>query len=119
MMISGAAAVVTGLLFGRTPAAVMVAATIWGISVIADSAQFSASVSELADRDRVGSALALQTALGFLLTAASIQILPVVVTRWGWGEAFVLLAVGPAAGALAMLRLRARPEALRMASGRR
>jgi MFS family permease len=119
MVISGAAAVATGWLFGGRPGVVIAAAAIWGISVIADSAQFSASISELSDPDRVGSALALQTGLGFLLTAVSIQILPIIVARWGWREAFALLAVGPAAGSVAMLRLRARPEALRMAGGRR
>jgi MFS family permease len=119
MAASGAAAVAAGVLFGRAPIAVIGVATIWGISVIADSAQFSAAVSELADPDRVGSALALQTALGFLLTAISIQVLPLVVARWGWREAVMLLAAGPVAGTAAMLRLRARPEALRLAGGRR
>ncbi|MGQ0568029.1 MAG: MFS transporter [Armatimonadota bacterium] len=118
MAISGASAVATGLLFGQVPLVVAVMATMWGISVIADSAQFSASVSELADRDRVGSALALQTALGFLLTAVSIQVLPLVAARAGWSVAFALLAVGPVLGAHAMLRLRRRPEAIRLAGGR-
>jgi hypothetical protein len=86
---------------------------------IADSAQFSASVSELAEKQRVGSALALQTALGFLLTAVSIQVLPFVVRGAGWRAAFVVLAVGPALGAVAMLRLRSRPEAARLPGGRR
>ncbi|MDR7419632.1 MAG: MFS transporter [Armatimonadota bacterium] len=119
MALSGAAAIASGLLLGHAPLAVIAVVTVWGISVIADSAQFSASVSELADPDRVGSALALQTALGFLLTAISIQVLPLVVTRWGWREAFVLLAAGPVAGTVAMLRLRAHPEAVRLAGGRR
>jgi MFS family permease len=119
MVLSGASAVVTGLLFGRSPTLVVAAATVWGISVIADSAQFSASVSELAEPERVGSALALQTALGFLLTAVSIQVLPLVLRAAGWQGAFALLAVGPALGAVAMLRLRGRPEAVRLAGGRR
>jgi MFS family permease len=119
MLISGASAVVTGLLFGAAPALVVGVAIVWGISVIADSAQFSASVSELAEPQRIGSALALQTGLGFLLTAVSIQLLPVIQGRLGWSAAFAILAAGPALGAVAMLRLRRRPEAVRLASGRR
>ena len=116
---SALSAVATGLLFGQQPGLVVVVAAIWGISVIADSAQFSAAVSELAEPQRVGSALALQTALGFLLTAVSIQLLPVVQSLAGWPAAFAVLAAGPALGVLAMLRLRARPEARQLAGGRR
>lgn len=116
---SALSAVATGLLFGQQPGLVVVMAAIWGISVIADSAQFSAAISELAESQRVGSALALQTALGFLLTAGSIQLLPVVQSRAGWSAAFAVLAAGPALGVLAMLRLRARPEARQLAGGRR
>ena len=119
MALSGACAIVTGLLFGASPALVTVLAVVWGITVIADSAQFSASVSELSEPERIGSALALQTALGFLLTAASIQLLPLTQSALGWSGAFAILAVGPALGVVAMLRLRARPEALRLANGRR
>jgi MFS family permease len=116
---SALSAVATGLLFGQQPGLVVVVAAIWGISVIADSAQFSAAVSELAESQRVGSALALQTALGFLVTAVSIQLLPVIQSLAGWPAAFSVLAAGPALGVLAMLRLRARPEARQLASGRR
>jgi len=119
MVASAVSAVVIGLLFGGQPLAVAVVATVWGVTVIADSAQFSAAISELADRDRVGSALALQTALGFLLTAVSIQIVPVIVGWIGWPAAFSVLAVGPALGTVAMMRLRGRPEAACIASGRR
>jgi hypothetical protein len=94
-------------------------ATAWGISVIADSAQFSAAISELAEPNRVGSALALQTAVGFLLTAISIQLVPVLVSGGHWSQAFGILAVGPALGAIAMVRLHGRPEAVRLAGGRR
>ncbi len=118
MMLSATCAVVTGLLYGRLPALVIAVATIWGISVIADSAQFSAAISELAPPDRVGSALALQTAIGFLLTVVTIQLLPLVQAGTNWQSALAMLAIGPALGAVAMLRLRARPEAIRLAGGR-
>ncbi len=119
MALSGASAIATGVLFGRAPALMLAAAIVWGITVIADSAQFSASVSELAEPDRVGSALALQTSLGFLLTAASIQLLPFVERQIGWSGAFAVLAAGPLFGVVSMLRLRAMPEAVRLAGGRR
>lgn len=118
MLTSGSSAIATGLLYGRGWL-VVAAALVWGISVVADSAQFSAAVSELAAPERIGSALALQAVLGFLLTAISIQLLPVLQGRIGWPGAFAVLAVGPFLGAAAMLRLRARPEALRLAGGRR
>ncbi|MGH2404480.1 MAG: MFS transporter, partial [bacterium] len=119
MAASGASAIVSGLLFGHSPLIVIAVATLWGISVIVDSAQFSASISELADRERVGSALALQTALGFLLTAVTIQVLPYIQSALSWSAAFTMLAIGPALGVVAMLRLRGRPEATRLAGGRR
>jgi MFS family permease len=119
MALSGAAAIATGLLFGRPPALVVAVAAAWGITIIADSAQFSASISELAEARRVGSALALQTSLGFLLTAVSIQTLPFALRAGGWALAFAVLSVGPAGGCVAMLRLRTRPEAVRLAGGRR
>lgn len=119
MTISASSAIVSGFLFGGPPAAVVAVATVWGISVIVDSAQFSASISELADRERVGSALALQTALGFLLTAVTIQVLPFIQSALSWSAAFSMLAIGPALGVVAMLRLRRRPEATRLAGGRR
>lgn len=118
MAASGSCAVAAGLLFGRAPALVTAVALLWGVSVITDSAQFSTATSELADPDRVGSALALQTALGFLLSAVSIQALPLIERHIGWPGAAASLAVGPACGAWAMLRLRGRPEAARLAGGR-
>jgi MFS family permease len=119
MAISGTSAVLAGLLFGQTPAVVLAATLVWGISVVADSAQFSAAVSELSEPDRLGSALALQAAIGFFLTAVSIQLLPLVQAVAGWSGAFMVLAFGPATGVIAMLRLRLLPEAFKLAAGRR
>jgi len=85
---------------------------------VADSAQFSAAVSELADESYVGSALTLQTAVGFLITIASIQLVPLVRDAAGWQWAFAPLVVGPLVGTGAMLWLRTLPEADRLAGGR-
>jgi sugar phosphate permease len=81
---------------------VLALALVWGISVVADSAQFSALVTEVAPPHAVGTALTLQTSFGFLLTAASIAVAVEVVDRFGWGPAFTLLALGPLLGIAAM-----------------
>jgi len=95
-----------------------VVAIVWGFAVVADSAQFSAAVSELCDSRYVGTALTVQTSLGFLLTAVTIRVIPPIEARFGPGVAFAALALGPVAGIVAMRRLRARPESSRMAAGR-
>ncbi len=119
MAISGAAALVMGFLLGAAPWLVIVVGLIWGIAVVADSAQFSASVIELSDPEIVGTMLTVQTSVGFLLTILTIHLVPPLVEAAGWGAAFAMLAIGPALGIVAMLRLRARPEAARLANGNR
>jgi MFS family permease len=119
MFISGGSALLIGLLFGAHPLLVTLIATIWGLSVIADSAQFSTCVSELCDPTHTGTALTLQTSMGFLLTLVSIRLLPTVQGVVGWQWAFAFLALGPAVGIWAMLRLRRSPAARRLAGGQR
>ena len=119
MAVSGSCAATIGLLYGGSPAALLCLCVIWGISIVADSAQFSASIAELADPARVGTMLTLQTALGFTLTLVTIHLLPHFVDAIGWRYAFVPLAIGPAVGVWAMARLRADPRSIRLAGGRR
>ncbi len=121
MALSGSSAIVIGFLFGAAPALVIAVAVLWGITVVADSAQFSTAVSELAPPGTAGSALALQTAAGFLLTAATIYAVSLLDPGdgSGWRLAFGLLALGPIVGIGAMLRLRKRPDARLMANGNR
>lgn len=118
MLVSGACCLASGLLFGTPLYLVAPFVLLWGFSIVADSAQFSASVTELAEPRYVGTALTLQTALGFLLTTVTIRLVPVWAARWGWRWAFMPLAIGPLLGTAAMLRLRRRPEAARLAGGR-
>lgn len=118
MAISGSCALVIGHLVGTRPAIVLAVGLIWGFWVVADSAQFSTIVTEVADQRYVGTALTLQLAIGFLLTGATIWVLPELVERVGWGWAFAALAPGPALGTAAMLRLLVSPEADRIAGGR-
>ncbi len=121
MGLSGSSAIVIGFLFGAAPALVIAVAVLWGITVVADSAQFSTAVSELAPPGTAGSALALQTAAGFLLTATTIYLVSLLDPgdAGGWRLAFALLTIGPIVGIAAMLRLRRLPEARLMASGNR
>ena len=116
MAISGTCCLVIGLLFGGNPFLLLLVATIWGATVVADSAQFSSCVTELGDPQYIGTALTIQMCIGFLLTTISIELIPKVDN---WRYAFMILAPGPFLGVLAMLRLRALPESIKIAHGRR
>lgn len=119
MALSGACATTIGLTFGGPPALTLALAVVWGITIIADSAQFSTAITELSPAAYVGTALTMQTCVGFALTNVSIWLLLPVVNVIGWRWAFATLAIGPVLGVVAMARLRAAPEAVRMAGGRR
>ncbi len=118
LAMSGACALSIGFLFNR-PLALTALALLWGFTVVADSAQFSAAVSELSDTRYIGTALTLQTSLGFLLTLFTIRMVPPLVATVGWQWAFAALAIGPAFGLWSMLTLRGLPAAAKMASGKR
>ncbi|MGH7527534.1 MAG: MFS transporter [Gemmatimonadales bacterium] len=106
MAASGACSLAVGWFFGASFWLLAPLVLLWGFFVVADSAQFSAMVTELAPSHAVGTALTLQTSLGFLLTMATIQLVPYLVDLAGWRFAFPLLALGPAAGIAAIRRLR-------------
>jgi MFS family permease len=103
---SGASCLVIGFLYGKAPIALLLVALFWGATVVADSAQFSACVTEYGDPRYLGTALTLQTCIGFLITTASIRMMPLLVERVGWEWAFAFLAPGPLLGIVAMMRLR-------------
>jgi predicted MFS family arabinose efflux permease len=118
MLASGICAVAIGLLYGGSPLSLFLVALIWGFAVIADSAQFSACISELCSPEYTGTALTLQTSLGFLLTLVTIRMIPSL-ERWvGWRWAFAFLAIGPLIGMLAMLALRRSPAVIKLAGGK-
>jgi hypothetical protein len=119
MAVSGLCAATIGLTYGGAPLATLVVALVWGVTVVADSAQFSTAVTELSPPAYVGTALTTQTCVGFALTTISIWLLPPVVAAVGWRWAFATLAIGPVLGVAAMARLRAAPESLALAAGRR
>jgi MFS family permease len=105
MAVSAACSLGIGLLLDAPLPVLATVAIVWGIAIIADSAQFSACITELAPREYVGTALTLQTCLGFLLTMITIRMVPVWVEQWGWERAYAPLAIGPVLGILAMWRL--------------
>ena len=102
---SGACALLAGLLFGSSFVFLVPLALVWGYFVIADSAQFSALVTEVSPSHAVGTALTIQVAAGFLLTMVTIQVVPAIAEFAGWRWAFPILAAGPAFGIGAMQRL--------------
>ncbi|MBW7883949.1 MAG: MFS transporter, partial [Caldilineaceae bacterium] len=119
MLVSGACALTIGFFFGGNPLLLTGIGLLWGFTVVADSAQFSAAVTELADRAYLGTALTLQTSLGFLLTLFTIRMIPPLEAQLGWRYAFVALAIGPVAGIVAMWRLRRSEASVQLAGGRR
>lgn len=117
MLISGLCSLLVGFVFGASLWVLVPVLLVWGISVVADSAQFSTAISELAPPEYVGTALTLQTSLGFLLTCVTILALPVLAGRIGWRWSMTALAIGPALGIWAMQALGRRPEARQLAGG--
>jgi MFS family permease len=105
MAISGSAAIATALSFGGPIWLTLALIIVWGIFVIPDSAQFSALVADASPPDMAGSLMTLQTALGFALTAVTVQMTPLLASKFGWPVVLAGLALGPAAGITAMWRL--------------
>ena len=111
LIASGTCSLIVGLFFGRSLLMLAPVALVWGFFVVADSAQFSALVTESVPGHAVGTALTVQTSIGFLLTMVTIQSVPAIASRVGWQWAFAFLALGPAAGIAsirALMRLRQR-----------
>lgn len=119
MIVSGSCSLLIGVFYGGSPAVLTFICLLWGFAIVADSAQFSACVSELCLPEYIGTALTLQTCLGFLLTMVTIWFIPALVDWVSWRWAFALLSVGPLAGVWAMYSLRCLPAASQLAGGRR
>jgi MFS family permease len=112
LAISGACCLLSPLSFTASRPWLLAFATVWGAAVIADSGVFSTLLSELADRRYIGTALTAQTAIGFLLTIVTIQLIPLIAAAAGWRYAFLALAAGPltALAALTSLDRKMRPN---------
>jgi len=118
LVVSGGCALAAGWLTDQ-PLLLTAVCLTWGFAVVADSAQFSAAVSELCDPQYVGTALTIQTCAGFLLTTLTIRAVPEVQASCGWCWALAMLALGPLFGVFHMARLRATDAATKMAGGHR
>jgi MFS family permease len=118
MAISGGCAILAGVVFGGPVWLVLAVGLVWGLTVVADSAQFSTIVSEVCDQLYVGTALTLQLAIGFTLTVVTIWLVPILRDSVGWEWTFAFLAPGPAIGIVAMLYLLRLPEREMIAGGR-
>jgi len=113
LIVSGACSLCVGMFYGRSYPMLLAVMLVWGFAVVADSAQFSACVTELCPREYMGTAVTLQTCLGFLLTIVTLRMIPALQSRVGWRWAFAVLALGPAAGvwAITALQHRLKPQA--------
>jgi MFS family permease len=118
LMASGTCALTIGSLFGGNPLWLFLVSLIWGFVIVADSAQFSTSVSEMCQVEYTGTALTLQTSLGFTLTLFTIWMIPPLVDLVGWEWAFAFLAIGPAVGIWATRALSRLPAAAKLAGGK-
>jgi MFS family permease len=107
LLMSGSCCLLSGVLFGQPLWVLGALAMTWGFFVIADSAQFSALVTESVPTHAVGTALTVQTSLGFLLTMLPMQLVPLIAQRAGWRWGFTALALGPVAGIAAIRKLAA------------
>lgn len=107
MLVSGASAVAAAVTFGGPVWLTFVIVVIWGLSIVPDSAQFSALVADASPPEQAGSLLTFQTALGFALTFFTVQATPILASEFGWPPVLAALAIGPALGIVAMLRLKA------------
>jgi sugar phosphate permease len=106
MLVSGSCALLTPFVFGAPSFLIVTLLVVWSVSVIADSAQFSTIVTRVVAPHAIGTALTLQTSIGFLSTTVTIQLVPHVVQVAGWRYAFPILALGPALGIALIRRLR-------------
>jgi MFS family permease len=118
LTISGLCSLGIGLLLGGPTWLIVAVGLVWGFTVSADSAQFSAIVTEVGDQSYVGTALTMQIAIGFTISVATIWIIPILEETVTWKWAFAILALGPLVGIAAMLRLKQLPEAAQIAGGR-
>jgi predicted MFS family arabinose efflux permease len=105
LVISGVCSLTVGFLYGGSPVLLVAVMLVWGFSVVADSAQFSACVTEFCAREYMGTAVTLQTCLGFLLTTVTLRMIPMIESQVGWRWAFCALALGPLGGIWAITKL--------------
>jgi len=97
----------------------LIIAVIWGITVVPDSPQYSVMITELSDPDYIGTALTIQTSLGFGISLFSIQLMPVFMHIVIWSFEFTILALGPLIGILSLFLLRREPDSINIGQGKK
>ena len=118
LVISGTCSLIIGF-FLDNPILALLIAILWGLTIVPDSPQYSAMISELSDPAYIGTALAIQTSLGFALTNISIWLLPVLVNLVGWQFGFMFLVIGPLFGIFSLLQLRKETDSIKIAQGKK
>jgi len=118
LILSGSSSLVIGFFLNNTILALIIA-VIWGITIVPDSPQYSVMITELSDQDYIGTALTIQTSVGFGITLFSIRLLPTFVHLVGWLYGFTILAIGPIIGIISLLLLRREPDSLNIGQGKK
>ena len=118
LVISGFNSLIIGFFLNNAVAALLIA-IIWGLTIVPDSPQYSAMISELSNPAYIGTALAIQTTFGFALSNISIWLLPIIINLTGWTYGFMFLAVGPFFAIFSLMKLRNEPDSQLIAQGRK
>jgi MFS family permease len=118
LIISGASSLLIGFFLKNAVIALLIA-IIWGLTIVPDSPQYSAMISELSDPAYIGTALAIQTAIGFVITNISIWLVPFIVGLVGWAFGFMILVLGPLFGIFSLIKLRNEPDSIKIAQGKK
>jgi len=119
MGLSGSFASLMGFAVQGSTAAFLLVTFGWGVTIVGDSAQFSAAATELSQKKMIGTALTLQLGIGFAISMAAIWLTPMFAHIVGWRWAFLMLVPGPIVGIASMLALRMHPASWRLAGGLR
>ena len=118
LSISGISSLIIGFFLNNLIFALLIA-ILWGLTIVPDSPQYSAMISELSDPAYIGTTLAIQTSLGFALTNISIWLLPILVNLVGWQFGFIFLVIGPLFGIFSLIQLRKEDDSIKIAQGRK
>ncbi|MHA2290082.1 MAG: MFS transporter [Promethearchaeota archaeon] len=118
LIFSGISSIIIGFSMKNAMIALIIA-IIWGITVVPDSPQYSVMITELSDQDYIGTALTVQTSIGFGITIFSIQLLPSIVHVVSWPFGFMFLAFGPVIGIISLLLLRKEPDSTEIGQGKK
>ena len=127
MLVSSACSFGFGWMLAAPLLAIVIVGSIYGFSALGDSSVYSTGITETVKPERLGSALAVRSLLGFGAGAIAPLVFGWVLDLYGgqhasvagWGWAFSALGVGGVLGLLSMLWLRTMPEARRLAGGKR